>query len=344
MRGGGPLRTASLIEYLARDHAVDLVIFEEEGKPLERPAVARDVFEIRLPRHSRRLLPKIARNLSRLARGVAPLVDRFSGYEKQLSAFLQGNRWDVALLKQLWLAPYAGSVRPYARRLVLDLHDVESVLMAQIAPVFAPATRRAEARWIPAFDRILAASHEDARRIGHGAIVYPNAVPERPMPERTDEFAIAMSGNFDYLPNRQGRAWFEENVWPDLAREFPGLAWRLIGKGANPVEDAVAELARAQVAVVPILSGSGTRLKILEAWAAGTPVVSTTLGAEGLECRSGEHLLLADQPGEFRKAVVALLRDPALRERIRASAHKLLSEQFTWPRAWERLERNGGLY
>jgi glycosyltransferase involved in cell wall biosynthesis len=344
VRGGGRLRTASLIEYLARDHAVDLAIFEEEGEPVEHPPVAREVFEIRLPKHSRSLLPRIARNAARLVRGVTPLVDRFAGFEKPLASFLAGRRWDVAVLKMLWLAPYAETVRPHVSRLVLDLHDVESVLMAQIAPMFAPATRRVEARWLPAFDRILAASRQDAERIGFDAAVYPNAVPERPMPERTDEFAVAMSGNFDYVPNRQGRQWFEQRVWPGLAEEFPGLEWRLIGKGANPVEDAVAELARSQVAVVPILSGSGTRLKILEAWSAGTPVVSTTLGAEGLECESGRHLLVADEPQAFRAATARLLRDPDLRQRLRLSAHELLQGRFTWPRAWERLDKIGGLY
>ena len=91
--------------------------------------------------------------------------------------------------------------------------------------------------------------------------------------------------------------------------------WRLVGKNpravrrftagdprievAGEVEDAVEELARAEVAVVPLLAGSGTRLKILEAWSAGVPVVSTTIGAEGLPVRDGEHLLLADGAGAF---------------------------------------------
>lgn len=344
VRGGGQLRTASLIEYLARDHFVDLILFEEDGRTIERPRVARDVFEVRLPKHSRRLLPRIARNLGRLLRGVSPLIDRFAGYEGSLAGFLRGRSWDLAILKLLWLAPYAGTFRPHVGRLILDLHDVESVLMAQIAPMFAVAARRAEARWLPAFDRILAASREDAARIGFDAVVYPNAVPERPMPERSDEFAVAMSGNFDYLPNREGRRWFEQRVWPGLSGQFPQLQWRLIGKGANPVEDAVEELARAQVAVVPILSGSGTRLKILEAWSAGTPVVSTALGAEGLECESGRHLLIADEPAAFRDATARLLRDPELRQRLRLSAHELLCKRFTWPRAWERLDKIGGLY
>ena len=80
----------------------------------------------------------------------------------------------------------------------------------------------------------------------------------------------------------------------------------------GPVADAVPELARAKVAIVPLLAGSGTRVKIIEAWAAGVPVVSTPLGAEGLPARAGEHLLLADDAPGFRDAVSSLLASPAL--------------------------------
>ncbi len=105
--------------------------------------------------------------------------------------------------------------------------------------------------------------------------------------------------------------------------------WRLVGKNpesveklvagdprielSGPVEDAVAELARAQVAVVPLLAGSGTRFKILEAWAAALPVVSTTIGAEGLPVRDGEHMLLADTAAAFAEAVSRLLACKELR-------------------------------
>ena len=91
------------------------------------------------------------------------------------------------------------------------------------------------------------------------------------------------------------------------------------------------------MAIVPLFAGSGTRIKILEAWAAGTPVVSTTLGAEGLECRDREHLVLADDAESFHRAVSELLALPVNRERIGAAGRRLYEERYTWPTAWEAL-------
>ena len=104
------------------------------------------------------------------------------------------------------------------------------------------------------------------------------------------------------------------------------------------VEDAVAAIAQSQVAVVPLLAGSGTRIKILEAWAAGTPVVSTTLGAEGLEFHDREHLILADDAESFTAAVSELLALPVNRERIGAAGRRLYEQQYTWSSAWKALD------
>jgi len=106
----------------------------------------------------------------------------------------------------------------------------------------------------------------------------------------------------------------------------------------GPVDDAVTELARARVAVVPLLAGSGTRLKILEAWAAGLPVVSTTIGAEGLPVRHGETVLLADEPRAFADAVTRLLECTSLRRSLGDAGRLLLDKEFTWEKAWGRLD------
>ncbi len=105
------------------------------------------------------------------------------------------------------------------------------------------------------------------------------------------------------------------------------------------MEDAIGHLAAAKVAVVPILSGSGTRLKIIEAWAAGTAVVSTSLGAEGLPARDGENILLADDPSSFSGAVSRLLESPAERERIGRAGRDRYEREFTWESAWGMLDR-----
>jgi glycosyltransferase involved in cell wall biosynthesis len=165
---------------------------------------------------------------------------------------------------------------------------------------------------------------------------------------------IAFSGNLEYHPNISAVRYFREEIWPELRARWPGLVWRLIGKNpeavasivsgdprielTGPVEDAVAELARAKVAIVPVLAGSGTRVKIIEAWAAGVPVVSTPLGAEGLSARAGEHLLLANDAVTFRDAVSSLLADGALRNRIGRAGRYQFECEFTWEAAWKCLQ------
>src|SRR5579884_1023802 len=110
---------------------------------------------------------------------------------------------------------------------------------------------------------------------------------------------------------------------------------RIIG----PVGDAIAALARAKVVVAPLLSGSGTRFKILEAWAAGRAVVSTTIGAEGLCRADGERLRIADEPQSFANAVIQLVDSPEERRRLGANGRWIYLERYTTEAAWRELER-----
>jgi glycosyltransferase involved in cell wall biosynthesis len=113
---------------------------------------------------------------------------------------------------------------------------------------------------------------------------------------------------------------------------------------SGQIEDAVAELATARLAIVPLQAGSGTRLKILEAWQARTPVVSTRLGAEGLPVEDGLHLRLADSPEEFAQAICALWSEHPARQRLATAGEKLLNARFTWPAIWAGLDHSGALY
>jgi glycosyltransferase involved in cell wall biosynthesis len=348
--GGGGLRAASVLEYLGRHYAVQIASFQ-------------------LPHHSRGAAARILRNGWRLARGRPPLLDRFSGFERQLDPVLEGRHYRTAVIEHFWCAPYASVLRPHADRLVLDLHNVESELARSHARAttgleaiafsrFAAAYRRLEAEWLPKFDVVLVASEEDRRRVEHPNIhVYPNALPEVPRPEVPEAGCITFSGNMEYHPNVVAARWFRSEVWPRVRERFPGLEWRLVGRNPHgvaglasgddririvgAVPDAIPVLAEAKVCVAPLLSGSGTRFKILEAWAAARAVVSTTMGAEGLDARPGEHLLVADEPRAFADAIARLLDDQALRCRIGEAGRALYLEWFTWPAAWKRLEEAG---
>ena len=366
--GGGALRTASLATYLGTHYALDLIIFREPGspEPMVPRGLARQVLVIDLPKHRKDPLTKTLRNLHRLARFIPPHEDRFQGHEATISQWLGDRHYDLICLEHFWTSTYAPLLRPKAKRLLCDLHNIESVFYESRAEVdaaplkwiwqrFAAANRVRERQRLPGFDTLLVTSREDAARLNlPNTAIYPNAIPLVPMPRVPKENIIAFSGNLEFPPNIAAVTWFASQVWPTLAEEFPDLEWRIIGKGelfvraiteglvrvtlTGPVDDAVQELARAQVAVVPIFSGSGTRLKILEAWAAGTAVVSTALGAEGLDAEGA--YLQADSRVAFINAIRELLTSNSERDRIALAGRRLYEQRFTWPVAWRSLESN----
>ncbi|HWC96066.1 MAG TPA: glycosyltransferase family 4 protein [Candidatus Sulfopaludibacter sp.] len=374
LAGGGALRTASILHHLSKNYAVDLIVFRQPGAPDPLRAVpaglVRRIVVIDLPANRRSLAAKALRNAVRVARSVPPLVDRFAGFEKEIAAAVNGRRYEVGIIEHSWCAPYVSQICEVCDRTVLNLHNIESVLhercaQTESAPaalahrVFREASLNLERRWLPRFSAVLATSSQDCdlvRTIAPSChvVVYPNAIPLVPPPRRTDENAIVFSGNMEYHPNRTAVRYFRHEIWPVLRDQWPGLVWRLVGKNApavrpftagdprievsGEVDDAIAELAKAQVAVVPLLAGSGTRLKILEAWAAAIPVVSTTLGAEGLPARDGEHLLLADGASNFAAAVSRLLACKELRETLGMGGRILMEKEFTWEIAGKNLD------
>jgi len=366
LAGGGALRSASLLNGLARHYAVDMITFSEPHLP---PGLVRRLHIMQLPRHARYALARAARNAGRLVRRVPPLMDRFAGFGEPIAAATRGQHYELAVIEHFWCAPYWAQAAAVSDTTILDLHNVESVLHARCAQTgsgtqalahraFQNICRNLEEEWLPRFTYLLAASEPDAvllRTISPNShlLVYPNSIPLAPAPPRREEDVIVFSGNLEYHPNISAVRYFRDEIWPQLRERWPGLVWRLIGKNpqavakiasgdprielSGPVDDAVLELARAKVAIVPLLAGSGTRVKIIEAWAAGVPVVSTSLGAEGLPARAGEHLLLADDAPGFRDAVSSLLASPALRDGIGRAGRYLFEREFTWETAWKSL-------
>lgn len=372
LNGGGALRTASLLHYFGEHYELDLIAFQHSGQEIVRylpENLVRSAQLIPLREHSNTFAARALRNGSRMLRGRPPLVDRFSGYEAQIERLVGNRRYEVALLEHFWCASYAPLMRRFARRVVIDLHNIESVWHTSCAEasgfprsaihrVFARAAKTIEHDWITGCDLALATSHQDAERVralapGTPVCVFPNAIPWRdPLPD-SPSLAVAFSGNMEYEPNLTGVEWFVREVWPGLRTRFPGIELRLIGKNeravaaavagqpdircTGPVEDTFPCLTAAQVCIAPLRSGSGTRLKIIEAWAACRAVVSTSLGAEGLNAVAGESILIADTADAFREAISRLLSDPILRQKVANSGRKLYQQEFTWKVAWDRL-------
>lgn len=372
LAGGGALRSASVLEFLARRYAVEAIVFRQPGAPNPGetipPELVHRLSVIDLPRHARHTLARVARNARRLARRAPPLVDRFSGFEGEIASHLKG-RYELAVVEHFWCAPYWEQIAAHCKKVVLNLHNIESAWhqrQARVAPqgsalaysVFEQASLALERRWLPRFALLLTTSEEDARRVrliapATRVEVYPNAIPWIEPQRRAEEEVIAFSGTFDYDPNRSAVRHFRRHIWPLLRERWPKLRWRLVGRNpeavkryvqADPriectgaVDNAVEQLAAAKVVVVPILAGSGTRLKIVEAWAAGRAVVSTAAGAEGLPAVSGQHIMIEDDAEKFAEAVSRLLASPLLRNRLGVAGRALYEKEFTWQAAWDRL-------
>lgn len=163
---------------------------------------------------------------------------------------------------------------------------------------------------------------------------------------RSEGPVLLMVGLLTYEANQDAAAFFGRDVLPLVRAQAPAARFRVVGRYAAPdvarfaglpgleltgeVADLGAELAAADVAVVPIRFGGGTRIKILEAFATGLPVVATSVGAEGLDVVGGRHLLLADDAESFAEACLRVWRDPVLRESLVAEGRARWQERYRW--------------
>jgi len=157
---------------------------------------------------------------------------------------------------------------------------------------------------------------------------------------------IVFTGALDYYPNIDAVMFFAERCWPYIQQQLPFATWQIVGKNppiqiqklaqlpgvsvTGTVPQVLPYLAAAQVAIVPILIGSGTRLKILEAFATQKAVVSTSVGCEGLAVESGKHLMIADQPEMFVREVVALLENSEKRDALGKAGSSLAEATYSW--------------
>lgn len=246
-----------------------------------------------------------------------------------------------------------GSERRLARRLVL----------ARDLPRLAAWERDAAAT----MDACLVCSEIDRdalRALGVARVpwVVPNGVDvdyfdrDPAQGPASDDAALQLVfvGTLDYDPCEQGVWHFCREILPRVRREVPDCTFAVVGRNPSArlrrlaagepavrlqgrVEDVRPALHGSAVAVVPLLAGSGTRLKILEAMAAGVPVVTTTIGAEGIALEPGVDAVVADDPAAFADAVVALLRDASRRTRLAASGRRLVERAYSWSAVHERL-------
>jgi glycosyltransferase involved in cell wall biosynthesis len=251
---------------------------------------------------------------------------------------------------------------------VIDCHNVDTVTFQRYASSMGRGPRRwyaaLTARKLARFessayadaDVVWVCSESDraaARRLAprDDYVLVPNGVDttgfRAPAAPAEDRARLVFVGRLDYFPNVDGLRWFVRDVWPVLRSRCPDLELEVVGSGApsevaklvgphdgirllGRVDDVRDVLAAASVVIVPLRVGGGTRLKILEAMSMGCPVVSTTIGAEGLDVVEGRDLVLADDPTDFARSVAVLLNDRVRRESLGIAGRRLVAARYDW--------------
>lgn len=373
MNTGAKIRAYHLLRTLASRHDVTLVTYygkkeeeryfpflEEMGitlVPLFNPGIDS---------------PLTAGSLVRGCFGSLPLtIAKYQGKRMTATvASLLPNNFDAIHCEHLHVSPcIEGGEVP----LVLDAHNVES----QIAGRYASAERnllkrllldwnhrrllRYESQTVRSCDLVLAVSDEDrdvfrAFGAGEAVRVLENGVDIdyfRPGCSREGN-SLVFVGSMDWRPNISGIEYFLDEIFPLVRQARSEVSIAIVGKDppdslarradlergvvvTGTVSDVRPYLEAAAVCIVPLRIGGGTRLKVLEGFAMGKAVVSTSLGCEGIACRNGEHLIVADNPRSFAQAVLDLLADPGKRRLLGENARKLAAQRYSWDALGEKL-------
>lgn len=375
---GGRIRSYQILKQLARRHQVTLFTFyaEQAGDShaaLKEPFERVECLPLKMPaprslaetwRYGRNLFSSVPYTMSKFCR---PEV------RKRLGRLLEEENYDVIICDFLFAAGVIPWQNPCPK--VLFTHNVEAVIWKRHYEVARNplwkliswreyrTVERSERWYLNRADQVLTVSEVDrsyfARLIDPSRIAViptgvdaeyfqPALIPEQPG-------LLIFTGAMDWMPNEDGILYFVHEVLPRIRAEFPIVTLRLVGRSPSArvralaqsvpgvqvtgrVEDIRPFVGEAQVYVVPLRIGGGTRLKIFEAMAMGKAVVSTTVGAEGLPVHHGQDILLADSAQELASGVLTLLRSSTIRRSLGQAARRLVAENYSWERAAARFE------
>ena len=294
-------------------------------------------------------------------------VTRFVSEEfrEKLIEVLRSDDFDIIQLETLYLAPYVETIKAHTNApIVMRAHNVEHEIWDRITSNtnFIPKkwylnnlTKKLKAYEIGtlnSYDYLVALTKRDLRRFK--TLGYKNGASASPIGIQTDlyvqsdlkqerELSLCFIGSLDWMPNVEGLNWFLYKVWPEIIQQYPEIKLHVAGRNTPPaieqlnlknvvvhgeVPDAKHFIGAHHVMIVPLFSGSGMRVKILEGMALGRVVISTTLGAEGIEATDGEELLIADSVEDFVRCIGQLREHPGRLNTIGNSAREFVKDHY----------------
>lgn len=286
-------------------------------------------------------------------------------FERQLISMLEENEYDIVQIESLYLAQYINVIKEHSDALVvMRAHNVEHEIWDRITvnTEFLPKrlylkylTRKleeAEKAYLSKYDYLVAISDRDLkkfRNMGYmnGATIAPIGIKvEEYVPVNLDkinqELKLCFIGSLDWVPNIEGMEWFLDKVWSSIVEDYPSLNFHIAGSNApynhsynrasttffGEVKSARGWLSNYNVMIVPLLSGSGMRAKIIEAMALGMVVITTSIGLEGIPAEHMENVLVADTVEDFHEVFEYLTSNHSEVNRIGENARKFAEAKY----------------
>ena len=300
-------------------------------------------------------------------------VKRFESkaFAAKLREVLQEETFDIVHVESLFLTPYLPLIRKYSQApVLLRAHNVEHLIWQRIAKSernpfkrwylkkLALALGAYEREHLNEYDGVVSITENDANLLREMGCRKPIvSIPFGINPESLENVEVEPNslfhlGSMDWMPNQEGIKWFLEEIWPKVHEEMPQLTFYLAGrkmpaelmqlemegvKVVGEVPDAMYFIATKQINIVPLLSGSGIRVKIIEAMSAGKTVIATTIGAEGIAYTDGRDLLVADTPEQFVQQLRHCVEDPEFCQSVGRNAYSLIAEEYSNERLTQKM-------
>lgn len=293
-------------------------------------------------------------------------------YNNRLIALLHHHEFDIIQLEGLYLSPYVETIRAHSKAtIVLRSHNIEHEIWERIAEneksflkrgylkMLAVQLKKYETERLNKYDLVTSVTERDAKKLKDLGCRLPIHVCPAPYDETllTPESSnmeypsVFFIGALDWLPNTEGLNWFLKNVWPKVNSLYPDVKLYVAGRNAHKtklqqannvvlageVEDAYSFMNSKGIMVVPLLSGSGIRVKIIEGMALGKTIVTTSIGAEGIDYTDGENILIADTPEAFAEKIIICMKDQLLFTTIGNNALLFAKKRFSSHEVTERL-------
>lgn len=301
-------------------------------------------------------------------------VERFisEDFKKKLVKILKKDKYDIVQLEMIYMAPYIETIRENSDAIiVLRAHNVEHLIWDRIAKKtkFLPkrwylnhlvrTLKNYEMSVLDKVDGIAAITYRDAAFFRGETAVPVIDIPYGINPDEFDphyevksEPTLYHIGSMNWMPNEEGIYWFLDKVWDKVAKRNPGLQLNLAGRNMpkwllklkkknvnilGEVPDAKEFVKNNDIAIVPLLSGSGIRIKIIESMAMGKTVITTMVGAEGIQYSEYENIIIADSPGKMVEVICKIIKEPNEAQRIGRNARHLVEDVYDNKKIIERL-------